>query len=259
MRYHECAPPDAASDYVEALWVFDVAGLRDDAPRHIIVPDGTISLALIRLPGGPVHLSFSGPAPRAHQVELLNNAVYGGVRLLPGAAGSVLKTNIEPYVSAFGPHIKPRPLILNQLQSLIPPSADRSQIEGLLKKMALFVAAQAASPDETVCVLAAALAQAQGAQSISAFAQDRHISERQLRRRFKYQCGLTPKTFARLRRVRGACIDMVSTGRVDLAATSIKAGFCDQPHMGREFQSVFDGSAGMVNAYLRQIKHGSLM
>lgn len=256
MRYEENEAPEAAAAYVEMTWLFDVRDLPEDAPTHVIVPDGTVSIAVIRLPGGPLVASFSGPSTAAYNVNLLPGAVYAGVRLRPGVAGSVLDCDIAPYLGAFGPDIQPRPPLLDQIQSKLPPSAAPDDMPDVLQAAALWIADRSKPIDPPVSDLAAAIVDTHGSVPIGELVGTAAaISERQLRRRFKRQCGLSPKALARLRRVRQACIELVSHDPANFAAAALQTGFADQSHMSRVFQDVFGTSASLVEQYLRQIQH----
>lgn len=259
MKYREFRPSDQALRHVESLWMFHVDDVAENAPPHVIVPDGTASIALIRIPTGNIFPSFSGPASKAYQVNLVAGVTYAGVRLRPGTAGSVLNSDMGQYVGAFGPDLELRPELLDAVQGQLPTTTTPDALEELLQTVALLAAESAAPLDEAVCSLACELMTRGGAGLINPLFRGGAVGERQLRRRFKYQTGLTPKAFARLRRVRQACIELVARDQADFAEASINAGFADQPHMGREFQAVFGGSAGMVARYLRQIRHGAMM
>lgn len=67
--------------------------------------------------------------------------------------------------------------------------------------------------------------------------------------------GLSPKEFARLRRIRHACILMLAEQEAALADISHDGGYADQPHLTREFRGVFGSSPRLVEAYLRRIEH----
>ena len=85
------------------------------------------------------------------------------------------------------------------------------------------------------------------------------VGERQLRRRFQRETGLSPKVFARLRRVRRACIDLAYRGPGNVATISADHGYADQPHFTRELKAVFGMSPLQLRAYLDQIRHFNLL
>jgi len=71
---------------------------------------------------------------------------------------------------------------------------------------------------------------------------------RTLRRRFTAQVGLTPKRFARVRRLQAVVRDLDGQVQADWAAVAARHGYADQPHLTDEFREL----AGVTPAeYLR--------
>jgi transcriptional regulator GlxA family with amidase domain len=113
--------------------------------------------------------------------------------------------------------------------------------------------------DPAVQELVAVLIQSEGEEPLGALLESFGISERQLRRRFVAQVGLTPKVFSRLRRVRRACADLLRRAPSGVAAISYDHGFSDQAHFSRELRTVFGMSPQLLHHYLRQIQHTSVV
>jgi AraC-like DNA-binding protein len=71
---------------------------------------------------------------------------------------------------------------------------------------------------------------------------------RTLRRRFTAQVGLTPKRFARVRRLRRVTRQLAGQAQADWAAVAAQHGYSDQPHLIDEFRDL----AGLTpGEYLR--------
>jgi methylphosphotriester-DNA--protein-cysteine methyltransferase len=260
MYYKEFAPPEETRPWVECLWVFHAGALPADAPPHVIVPDGAVSLAFLRPSEHELRVGIAGPSCRAHRTPLTPHSRRGGIRLRPGAAGSVLGIDIRTLRDYFGPLAEPLPEAVARARAALARARALTETD---EETALAAAARAAitaaaPPDAAVCAFAAAIMAAGGDVALGALASGTGLGPRQLRRRFLRQCGLSPKEFARLRRVRQACVALVQT-RARLAEAALTAGFADQPHMSREFRDVFRNSAPMVRDYLRQITHGGLV
>lgn len=257
--YRETPPSDSEARYVESRWLFDPGALPADTPDHIIVPDGSVSITVIRLPSGEPYIGITGPSVRAHLAALLPGACYGGVRLRPGTAGSVLRCDIDTLRDAFGPVMAHRPSLLDELQSLLPAKIPKTRFADLLDLIANEVLETALPVDRPVSIYADRIRAAGGDISLADAAQDNDIGLRQLRRRFRYQCGLSPKEFARLRRVRAACLALLTDENSLLAQTAVQSGFADQAHMTRDFHDIFGNSTKLIEAYLRQIEHNPEM
>jgi AraC-like DNA-binding protein len=94
---------------------------------------------------------------------------------------------------------------------------------------------------------------------LSAVGRELDVGPRQLRRRFQYQCGLSPKEFARLRRMRQTCMNILTSRSGRLAIAAVESGFTDQAHMAREFSKVFGDTTTLVMEHLASIEHGDFI
>ena len=64
------------------------------------------------------------------------------------------------------------------------------------------------------------------------------LTERTLRRRFTERVGLSPKRFARVRRLRRLLASIPADGVVNWAQTAVVCGYFDQSHMINDFQEL---------------------
>jgi AraC-like DNA-binding protein len=71
------------------------------------------------------------------------------------------------------------------------------------------------------------------------------ISRQHLHRLFFDQVGLSPKSFARVARVRRA-MRLSLLGDGNAAGIAVEAGFADQPHMIREFRSITGSTLSLI-------------
>ncbi|MEO1483321.1 MAG: helix-turn-helix domain-containing protein [Myxococcota bacterium] len=249
MRFQELAPPAGTEPFVECLWCFEAGEARE----HVIVPDGAVSLTFIQMPQHGRFAGITGPSVTAHRAPLVAGATYAGIRLRPGVAGSVLHGNTENYRGVLGPLRVDTPWATTLRQAL---HSDRTLLEAA-SSAARQLSSNAAALDDAVVKLADAIVAGDGAQPLSLLYAVAAVSARQLRRRFKRQCGLSPKELSRLRRVRATCIRLV-TERSGLADAAITSGYSDQAHMTREMSAVLGATPRLVDQYLAQIEHTEL-
>jgi AraC-like DNA-binding protein len=214
MRYTETKPPLSQQSYIESFWRFHAGSAHETSLPHIIVPDGAVSLSYLLLPNKKAFVRITGPSLTAHKTELIPGATYAGIRVRPGTAGSVLGTDILDYRDAFGPQTKNPPKIFELMQAQIPNDLEKTNLHDLLHAAGDLIVDHAGPLDSHVCQISNSIMQADGNANLNQLSDTIDISMRQLRRRFKYQCGLTMKEFSRLRRVRKACIDLVSKDKV---------------------------------------------
>ncbi|MDX1953585.1 MAG: AraC family transcriptional regulator [Verrucomicrobiota bacterium] len=111
------------------------------------------------------------------------------------------------------------------------------------------------APDNVVVELTQRILAAEGDISVAALCAGLGLSYRQILRRFYEATGLTPKEFARLRRLRHACVEALRKAAPAWADLSAATGFSDQAHMTREFQDIYGWTPRLVHEYLRRIEH----
>jgi len=118
---------------------------------------------------------------------------------------------------------------------------------------------RAARPlDDAVRRAVLAIVAARGDASIAAVAAGIGLGERQLQRRFREAVGLTPKQFARIRRMREAAAGMLRPGSPGWAAVAADFGYADQSHLIDEFSQLTGLTPVAFEDRLRRIEHGSV-
>ncbi|HBY63303.1 MAG TPA: hypothetical protein DEH78_26065, partial [Solibacterales bacterium] len=211
-------------------------------PVHTIPPDGVVSLCW--LPHGQAVVV--GPRVTALRVPVQPGAEYAGIRFLPGAAGPLLGIDV---VSLRGAMIGIDP----------PGFAEVMRSQGLAGLDALLLrwtkSARWPGPDPVVAELTRRILATDGAATVAELVAGLGLSYRQILRRFYQAAGLTPKEFARLRRLRAACLSAVQRADPGWATVSAEAGYADQSHLSREFQDVYGWPPRLVHEYLRRIDH----
>jgi AraC-like DNA-binding protein len=232
--YEEFAPPPDLRTIVACFWRFRA----DEALQHVVPPDGTVSITWLPVQRFSVVV---GPRMEALRVPVSANCDYRGLRLCPGVVESVLGVaapalrgqNIP--IRFCAPHLPPLrdPLAIAEWVrewQVQPPKDPRplAWIETLLQ-----------NPDHSIAQLAAASG----------------LSYRQMLRLFYAAVGLTPKEFARLRKIRAACVQAVAAESGSWAEISLESGYADQAHLTREFSQIFGWPPRLTQEYLRRIDH----
>jgi len=256
MRYAETRPAPAAAPLVAQYWTFEAGALPDGAADHVIPPDGLVSMWLSTDASNAVFCGVTGPSEKAHRTTVHNGQRLAGARLQPGAGVSVFGAGMPALVGRFLPLTELAPMLVGPFTDAALPA-----LAGDWRRLDTFFSdftANAAPPDPAARKMAERLIESDGAAPIAKLAQDVGLSPRQARRRFEAAIGLSPKNFARLRRVRRACADAIRK-EMSFADVSLEAGFADQAHLSRNFQSVFDLPPGKVRAHIRRIIHGEIL
>jgi AraC-like DNA-binding protein len=257
MLYEELDPLPGSSPWIANRWRFCVGPDDPESFEHVIVPDGALSISVTWFgPGRVSPVVFAGPSTTAHRVMVQRGFNYVGVRLHPAACGPVLGLDAETLADKLGLLEMVAPLAARHLDPLVQASAN-SEMAALeaLDSCVQALASAAESPDPAVVRAVDALLETHGAVGVEALAETVGLSARQLRRKFLTHVGLTPKAFARVRRLRHTCIMLLLGEDAGLAGVSQDGGYADQPHFSREFRGSFGSSPRLVETYLRQIEH----
>lgn len=257
MLYEEFDPLPGASPWIVNHWRFAVEAHDSEEFEHVIVPDGTLSLSLIRFQNGQFGpITFAGPSTTAHRVRVRRGLTYIGVRLHPAACGPLLGLDGETLSGKIGLLALVAPEAAQALDLAVQsPLPSEDEVMRTLDSSVKALAEAAVPPDPAIVRVVDALLQAHGAVPVGGLAAGAGLSARQLRRKFQAHVGLTPKAFARVRRMRHACILMLQEEEARLAGVSHDGGYADQPHLTREFRGIFGSSPRLVETYLRQIEH----
>lgn len=258
MKYEERAPSPRLAPFVERFWAFGADAGDPESYEHVIVPDGTANIAVISpMPGG-AFVSVAGPSPVAVRVPVQRGLTYHGVRIRAGAWRAVLGSEVAGLVGQKMPMMLLSPELGADIQAAC------GEADSLSRFAERFEAAvsgrfEEGLLDREVCALAQKLIDSDGFAAMTDLMAGSAIGERQLRRRFQRETGLSPKVFARLRRVRRACIDLAYQRPGSVATISADHGYADQAHFTRELKAVYDMSPRQLRTYLDQIRHFNLM
>ena len=185
--------------------------------------------------------------------------VLYGSRFWPGAAAAVLSTD----VARLRHGALPLPEVLagvvpERLRAALAPRPSDEDAARILDEVLSPLAACRERLDAAVMRSVFAIIEARGQLSVSALSRDAGLSERQLRRRFARAVGLSPKEFARVRRLRSSILDALGSPQrrwVELAAA---CGYADQAHLVKEYKRLAGLAPEAFVAHLERIRHGNV-
>jgi AraC-like DNA-binding protein len=254
VSYGEFEPAPELRPLVASYWVFRVAGALPDGFAHSVPLDGAVSLFLSRRVGVPLVL---GPRTEPLRPPVEEGDLVHGVRLWPGAAAAVLRTDV--------PALRDRVVPLEQVmpgdwagrfRAAVSDAADDAAAVRRLDEALSPLVARRVDLDAAVMRAVFAIVHAQGQVAIGRLAQDCGLSERHLRRRFVAAVGLSPKELARIRRLRASLVEALADPQrrwVELAAA---CGYADQAHLVREYRRLSGLAPEAFLAHLERIRHG---
>lgn len=255
MRYEEFEPTPDLSDVVNSYWSFSVP---EDTPMpfdHRVVPDGMISLAYIRSRYFEA-VSYVGPRTEAFNPPTRPGDSVWGIRFQPGAVRGLF--GVLPAVLR-DQHGDARTVfpdfagtLFDRLKTVSGPEAAAGLFDEMLLKA---VKEKGFRPDP---LTPAIWRVGETDQTVSAIAAAAGLSERQFRRRFIELVGLTPKEFARIRRLRRSAIKMVEDS-LGWAAIAAESGYADQAHLSRDYTRMMGVTPTSLAERLARIRHGEIL
>lgn len=258
--YREIKPSADVSSLIFSFWEFTVSKGDFTPIQHEIFPDGCVSLFYHRNDNFDLkQLTLTGLNLETIIAPVFPTDIFWGVRLSPAACANILRT--DPAIFR-----RERILEANNFSYLT---------DGLLEKLndcksfeeAITIYENRVKElsvgqnlfDEKIVQAIQIIEQTNGEIKISELARLLNLSTRQLERRFKASSGLSPKQFARTRRIRATAVDLVENNKQNWANRAAEIGFADQAHLTREFVSVTKRSPNSFAEKVKQIKHGNLV
>lgn len=246
MSYVEIAPPDDLAEWIAALWCFRV---REDAGEieHRIPLTGALLLTVA--PHAP--LILTGPRVRPLTTIVRGGDVFCGAHFRPGAGRSFFELPPRSLRDEEGPA---RAWIDPEWCDAIVTSGDEALLLAELVSALSRRAASAARPDPVVLRAVDAIVRSKGTAPVGALAESSGLSERQFRRRFHDEVGVTAKELARLRRLRASAAEAVLREQV-WSEVAAGGGFSDQAHLVREFRALLGTTPSRFGDHARRIGH----
>jgi AraC-like DNA-binding protein len=254
--YSEVAVAPAIAEVVQCGWSFVASDHLQGVYAHHVLPDGCISLVYRagrnQIPG---LLILSGPRVRELRVEMRAGDQFWGLKFWPDAGGVVL--GLDPI--ALREHAGILAMKAPELARSLAPSLDQCRdIEQALAVFHDFVSARKSHCppiDQLVREAINTIQRSDGDLSISAVADSVGLSLRQLQRRFRARVGLTPKEFARIRRMRVALCNVLEDRPKDWATVAAESGYADQAHFSRDAAALTGLSPAGFEDRIRAIDH----
>ena len=249
----ERPPPEPFAEHVLALWTFDVDIPEGESALHTMWPDGCVSVSIVASNGAPAAAHVIGPRLRALRAPMRRGLVVRGMRLWPDTAASVL--GVDPV--AVRDLTRPAAEVLGfgalTLARAVARARDEAELETVWEAWLAPRIAAATLPDPDVRFVVRRLIDSDGTCDIAAAAREAGISMRSLERRFSAAVGLSPRQFARVRRVRAA-IGAIAAGERAVSSLARHAGL-EPASFTREFRGVAGIAPQALMTQLDQLEH----
>jgi AraC-like DNA-binding protein len=229
-------------------YVREILWLSSDLPRvQVLLPETTLTLVL-RLTGSArmrnetlPHSVVSGLQKQARVVEHGAGSSLVIVRFTEVGAPAILHDRVDRLYNRTVPLVDllPRQSI-DDIQNIL---ADTRHVNRQLLAVEDFLAGRVRADHGISPQIEAAtrmIRSSEGRASIRAIARHAAMSQSALERHFRAAVGATPKALSRLASLQHVC-SLWDAG-MTLTEIALEAGYCDQPHMVRDFQLFMDAS-----------------
>ena len=239
----------------EILWV------RSEHSRvQLLLPETTLTLVLRQSGAASLHNQslpntiVSGLQKRTRMIEHTPGSSMVIVRFTEVGAPAILHDRADLLYNRTVPldDVLPRQQI-DHIQSVL---ADTHEISQQILPVEHFLTDRIRAQKEISPQIEAAaemIRNSHGRASIPAIARHAAMSQSTLERHFRAAVGATPKKLSRLARLQHVC-RLWDTGK-SLTEIAFEAGYCDQPHMVRDFR-LFTGTSPeefFQSAHLRNL------
>ncbi len=260
MFYREVAPSAEVSHLVLSFWEFIGEGESSEPISHEVFPDGCISLFYYRNEKFNFNrLYIKDLSLETLKTQIYAGDVYWGIRFAPSACAKILRVNPSEIYS----HPLDAANELTHLTAGLLEEFNRFQTfgeaiefyESKMKSLGI----TAADTDRKVAEAISIIEANRGEMRISEIAAVVNLSVRQLERRFRNCTGLSPKQYARARRIRATAINMLEETEMSLANRAAEMGFTDQSHLTHEFSTLTGRSPNSFAERVKRIEHGELV
>jgi AraC-like DNA-binding protein len=260
MYYREIAPPKGVSHLVLSFWEFIVDGENPAPVQHEVFPDGCVSLLYHRNENLNIRkISLSGLQTESIKVTVFAGDVFWGMRFSPAACSRVLCTNPSKFQTQNVYEAKQFPHLTENLSEKLDGCRDFAEAVSVYEERLRDLNFKAEDFDEKIARAIEIIEENRGEIKIAELARTLNLSARQLERRFKNSSGLTPKQYARARRLRATAVSLLENENLNWASRAAAMGFTDQSHLTHEFVAVTGRSPNSFAEKVKQIEHGNLV
>ncbi|HVE58289.1 MAG TPA: AraC family transcriptional regulator, partial [Pyrinomonadaceae bacterium] len=227
---------------------------------HEIFPDGCISLVYHRNEKFNLRrLFFNGLNLESITAPVFPTDIYWGMRISPAACARVLRTDPANFRTIRMAEAEKFPHLTDGLREKLNACENFDCAVAVFENHLRQLNFGQNFCDEKIAQAIRRIEETSGEIKIAELAAQINLSSRQLERRFKKSSGLSPKQFARTRRIRATAVDLVENNNTNWANRAAEMGFADQSHLTHEFVAVTKRSPNSFAEKVSRIKHGNLV
>lgn len=228
--FHELAPPETLSSFVDRFWRASVPE-NGQFLEYSIVPDGCVDVVYEQT-SEQVRCLIFGTNSRTRPFRINPEATYLGIRFRPGMARHLIDLLPEELINR---HLEV-PSFLGLGPEQVAEAASFQAQSGLLAQAVTHTLHRQNAAPTSLDRAIEYVQQTQSLWNVTGLANLCGISQRQMERRVKVATGLSPKLLMRILRVQAAISTMQMALETRLVELAGDLGYSDQAHMNRDFR-----------------------
>ncbi len=260
MFYREIAASPEISHLVLSFWEFLTQVENPEPIVHEVFPDGCISLFYYRNKTADAYMLFiSGLSLETRKTQIFAGDTYWGIRFSPAACAKILRSNPSEIQSQSLNESKDFSHITDGLLEKLSVCRNFEEAIKIYETQIKTLELNSDDVDEKIAEAVRIIEVNRGEVRISEIAEAISLSVRQLERRFRTSAGLSPKQFARARRIRATAVSLVEECEMNWASRAAEMGFTDQAHLTHEFSMLTGRSPNSFAEKVKRIEHGELI
>lgn len=256
MYYNEIYPPDDLKQVAQCFWQFEIAPNVPTQPFSII-PDGCISITYCRFGHGiPPALRITGPRLEALEIPLRPGTIYWGIRLTAYPGAALLRLPAAKLRDQLADAVVATPTLAKALVDKLEECVTGEEAARAYWDVLRNATSQMHEVDNRLVRAINQIMSSEGAEPISDVAEAIGLSVRQLQRIFLTETGLSPKEFARVRRLRCSFVSM-RKGQGPGAEVAADKGYADQAHLNKDCRGIMRATPEAVKDKSFEIEYGA--
>jgi methylphosphotriester-DNA--protein-cysteine methyltransferase len=257
LTYAETEPDAGLRPFIQSFWTWDADLAPGERFVHHVWPDGCVLIVVNFAPNRPASGTVVGPGVEPRRIVMQGRLSCRGLRFRPEAGAALLGMRAvdlcdrsTPLADTIGPEA------IALIEAVAAPATHRAGLSHLRTWLRRRLSAQQPPIviDRLVSRAVDTLAATHGQAGIRHMAGELNVSTRQLERRFQQAVGLTPKQYARIRRMR-SLLTCVLDRNESWAAMAAELGYADQAHCARELSRLTGLTPRALATRLRAITH----
>lgn len=254
LSYRELRADERLRSRVRCFWEFSDSRSQGQPYAHQLLPDASISFALVRQPSWQ-QVSFVGPRLKAEYVPTYPGMTVWGVRFWPGALHGWSLQDATAWVGKRQALAEVLPELHRELEPAIRHAADFQAFVDTMSDTLAPQLTKLSRMDPAVALAIAVITHSGGDCQISELPKQVKLTQRQLERLVKCHVGMTMKQIARIQRLRGSAASRIHNPEVAWARIAVDQGYSDQSHLIRDFAGLLGCLPTELEHRLKQIHH----